>query len=190
MTFLEQEAILEAVLFVAGAPLHLKALAAAISQDMPTTKALLSGLGEKYTAHNRGLFLLEMDGAYQLSTNPKFFEYIQKAYAVEDKKPLSPALLETLAIVAYKQPITKGQIEEIRGVNADHAVNRLLACGLVTEKGRQDAPGKPILFGTTEDFLKHFGLKSLKDLPVIREAVPLEAGQMTIENFNQLHNFE
>lgn len=163
----ELEAVVEAILFAAGEAVEVKNIAEAIGQDIGTTKSLIQNLADKYINEKRGIRIIEVESAYQMCTNPNYFAYIKNLYESPKKKNLSPAILETLAIIAYKQPITKGQIEAIRGVNADHAVNTLVKYNLVEEKGRLDAPGKPILFGTTEDFLRHFGFKSLSALPEV-----------------------
>lgn len=167
MTITELEAVMEAILFAAGEPVSLQALAAATDQDEKTAKLLITGLADQYAAEKRGVSITEVGGAYQMCTNPAYFEHVQKAVQIGRKKPLSQAALETLAIIAYKQPITKGQIEEIRGVDAGHIVNKLLEYGLITERGRHDAPGKPIMFGTTDMFLQYFGLTNLGQLPAL-----------------------
>ena len=104
-----------------------------------------------------------------MCTNIEYFKNIKSIYDTPKKKRLPPAVLETLAIIAYKQPITRSMVEEIRGVNSDRAVNKLVEYNLVCEKGRLDAPGRPIIFGTTDDFLKYFGFKNLESLPLIEE---------------------
>lgn len=171
MKFMREEAIMEALLFAAGDPVPLSVLAKAVGTDVKTARVLLANLSDKYVAEKRGILILEMDNMFQMCTNPLYFDLIVKIYQTTAPKPLTQTALETLAIIAYKQPITKGQIEDIRGVNADHAVNKLMAAGLITEKGRQDTPGRPILFGTSGAFLKHFGLANLSQLPSLREDI-------------------
>lgn len=163
----ELEAVIEAILFAAGEAVEIKNISEAIGKDIGTTKLLIKNLGDKYINEKRGIKIIEIDSAYQMCTNPSYFAYIKNLYESPKKRTMSPAILETLAIIAYKQPITKAQIETIRGVNADHAVNTLLKYNLVEEKGRMDAPGRPILFGTTDDFLRHFGFKNLSSLPEV-----------------------
>ena len=162
------EAAIEAILFAAGEPVNVKDLAAAIEADVKTARALIISMMDKYSAERRGIMIVETDNAFQMCTNPLYFDQISSMYKTSAAKPLSQGLLETLAIIAYKQPVTKGQIEDIRGVNADHAVNRLLSLGLVAEKGRQDTPGRPILFGTSDTFLRTFGLANLGQMPPLR----------------------
>ena len=160
------ESAIEAILFAAGDMVSLSKLAESIEQDVKTTKGIIDRLIGKY-GRTRGVNIIEVGDCYQMCTNPDYFSYVGKLVKIEPKKVLTQTLLETLAIVAYKQPVTKSQIEQIRGVNADHAVNKLVEYGLVIEKGRQDSPGRPILFGTSDEFLKYFGLSSLSRLPVL-----------------------
>lgn len=169
MTLTDIEAAIEAILFVSGEAVPLTKIAYALEQDIKTLKSILDNMVDKYEQAQRGLKIIEINKSYQMCTNPKYFEYIKKLYISEQKQPLTQALLETLAIIAYKQPITKVQIEQIRGVSAEHAVNKLIERKLVKEVGRMDAPGKPILFGTTDDFLRYFGFKSINNLPKIDE---------------------
>ncbi len=169
MKLTEAEAAIEAILFVSGEAVSAKKLAFALEQNESTTKSIIRNLMLKYDKAERGLKIIEINNAYQMCTKAEYFEYIRKLYTTQQKQILSQTLLETLAIVAYKQPITKSQIEEIRGVSADHAINKLVERNLVKEVGRSDAPGKPILFGTTEEFLRYFGFTSADGLPKIED---------------------
>ena len=169
MNMIEYESIIEALLFAAGEPVETRDLASALEIDIRTTQSLVDNLICKYEAEKRGITIAALDGSFQMCTNPRHFEYVKKVFGNTRKKPLTPALLETLAIIAYKQPITKGQIEHIRGVNADHSVNKLVEYMLVNESGRADTPGKPVLFATTDEFLKHFGISSLSQLPALED---------------------
>ena len=166
MTIKELESIVEAILFASGEIVSVKSIAYATEQDEKTVKTVISNMIDKYKVENRGIRIIQVEDGYQMCTNAEYFNYIKKLYQAPVRKVLSTTLLETLAIIAYKQPVTKGQIEEIRGVSADHAVNRLVEYGLVKEEGRLDAPGKPILFGTSDEFLRYFGFNSLNNLPV------------------------
>lgn len=161
------ESIIEAILFASGSSVSVKNIANAIEQDEKTTNKIILNLMNKYNLENRGIKIIQIENSFQMCTNPNFFSYIKNLYSIPQKKTLSQTLLETLAIVAYKQPITKSQIESIRGVNSDHSVNTLIKYGLIEEKGRLDAIGKPILFGTTEEFLKYFGFSNLNEMPKI-----------------------
>lgn len=166
MTIEELEHITEALLFAKGDVVSIKSIAAATGNNEKTVKTIVNNLADKYRDEQRGISIIQVGEGYQMCTNEEYYEYIRKLYNAPVRKNLSSTLLETLAIVAYRQPVTKAQIEEIRGVNADHAVNKLVEYNLVTEKGRLDVPGKPILFGTTEEFLRYFGFKNIDSLPV------------------------
>ncbi|MCL2708799.1 MAG: SMC-Scp complex subunit ScpB [Defluviitaleaceae bacterium] len=161
---MKQEKALEALLFASGESANIAKLADAIGCDIPMTRNLLANMADTYKTENAGIMLIEMDDSYQLCANPEYNEQIRKLLNTSQRKPITQPLLETLSIVAYKQPVTKNMIEDIRGVNADHAVNRLLEYGLIEERGRLDAPGKPILFATSENFLRFYGLRNLSEL--------------------------
>ncbi|MCL1878661.1 MAG: SMC-Scp complex subunit ScpB [Defluviitaleaceae bacterium] len=163
-TMSEREKILEAMLFASGESVPLSRLAEALGCDIPLTRNLLSRMAEKYSADNAGIQLSEADDAFCLCTNPAYFSSVQRLLKIRPRRALSQTLLETLAVIAFKQPVTKSVIENIRGVNCDHGVNRLVEYGLVEEKGRLDAPGRPILFGTSEEFLLFYGLKNVDEL--------------------------
>ena len=158
-------AALEAVLFTIGDSVEVGKLAEVIGEDVRTTKKLLARLQERYEKEDSGIMLSVLENAYQLCAKPAYYESLIKVVKAPRKYILTDALLETLSIIAYKQPVTKMEIEKIRGVSCEHAVNRLLDFELITEVGRKDAPGRPILFGTTEQFLRSFGVKSLTELP-------------------------
>lgn len=167
MELLVTEAQIEAILFTMGEAVELERIAGAIDHDEETTRKIIHNMMDRYEAEERGIKIIELDGAYQLCTKPSMYETIIKITHIPKKHVLTDVLLETLSIIAYKQPITKLQIEAIRGVKSDHAVNKLVEYNLVCEMGRMDAPGRPILFGTTEEFLRSFGLQSLDSLPVM-----------------------
>ncbi len=159
------EKAIEAILFAAGEAVSLKNIAHALSLDKEAAYTHICTLTDQYNFEDRGIQIIQIGESFQMCTNPDYFPYIQALCETPQKKTLTPTILETLAIIAYKQPITKGGIEEIRGVNADHAVNKLMEYNMVEEKGRMDTAGKPILFGTTDEFLRHFGFASLEALP-------------------------
>ncbi len=159
------EAVIEAILFTMGDSVEIDKLAAVIEENVKTTKKILAEMKEHYEQENRGISLIELDGSVQLCTKNELYEYLIKIAKVPRKLTLTDTLLETLSIVAYKQPVTRLEIERVRGVSCDHAVNRLVEYDLIKEVGRLDAPGRPLLFGTTEQFLRSFGLKSLEELP-------------------------
>ena len=147
--------------------MELEKIAAAIELDKNETKRILDGMMRHYEDDSTGVQIIELDGAYQMCTKKEMYEYLIKIAKTPKKYVLTDALLETLSIIAYKQPITRLEVEKVRGVNSDHAVNRLVEFGLVAEVGRLDAPGRPLLFGTTEEFLRSFGVSSLDELPTL-----------------------
>ncbi|GMQ60726.1 SMC-Scp complex subunit ScpB [Vallitalea sediminicola] len=163
------EAIIEAILFTMGEAVELDKIADVIKQDKNTTKKIMNNLIDKYDSPDRGITIIEIDNAYQMCTKTEYYDYIRKVNNKAKNYVLTDVLLETLSIIAYKQPITKAEIEKIRGVSSVHCINKLIDYNLVCEKGRMDAPGRPIIFGTTQDFLRNFGFQSLKELPLIEE---------------------
>lgn len=165
MKLSEKEAAVEAVLFASGEPVEIETVAAVIGEDNATAESLCESLSIKYNCEKRGINIIRLEDSFQMCTNRQFFDVVSKLFQRPKRKNLSQAVLEVLAIIAYKQPITKTEIEEIRGINSDHAVNRLVEYNLVGEKGRRNTPGRPILFGTTEEFLRVFGFESAEKLP-------------------------
>ena len=161
----DQEAVIEAVLFTMGSAVELKQLATAIGQDKETAKAAVERLMKRYQTGKHGMEILQLEDSYQMCTQSKYYSNLIRIASAPKKQVLSDIVLETLSIIAYRQPVTKLEIEKIRGVKSDHAVNRLVEYNLVCEVGRMNVPGKPILFGTTEEFLRRFGIQSLDDLP-------------------------
>ena len=161
------QSAIEAILFAMGDSVEFEKLASAIEHDEETTKKLIHNMMDKYEAQDRGIRIIELDNAYQLCTKKEMYEYLIRVAKQPKRYVLTDVLLETLSIVAYKQPVTKLEIEKIRGVKSDHAVNKLVEYGLVEETGRLDAPGRPLLFGTTEEFLRRFSVHSLDELPVL-----------------------
>lgn len=161
----EMEAVIEAVLFTMGRSVGLEQLAAAIEQDMDTAREMVDRLKERYDKAKRGIQIIELENSYQMCTRSSYYEHLIRVASAPKKQVLTDVLLETLSIIAYKQPVTKIEIEKIRGVKSDHAVNRLVEYNLVYEVGRLDAPGRPVLFATTEEFLRRFGIGSTTDLP-------------------------
>ena len=159
------EAVVEAILFTMGDAVEVSRIAEAVGHDEDTVRKVIRSMCDKYAEEGHGIQIIELDGSFQMCTKQSMYETIVKLTHVPKKHVLTDVLLETLSIIAYKQPVTKAQIEAIRGVNCEHAVNKLVEYELVTELGRLDAPGRPILFGTTEAFLRNFGIKSLDELP-------------------------
>lgn len=159
------EAVIEAVLFTMGETVEISKLAEVIEKDVKTTKRILADMAKRYEEEDRGIALTQFDDAVQLCTKAEMYEYLIKIAKAPRKMTLTDTVLETLSIIAYKQPVTRAEIERVRGVSCDHAINKLLEYDLITELGRLDAPGRPLLFGTTEQFLRCFGVKSLEELP-------------------------
>lgn len=163
------EAIIEAILFTMGESVELEKIANALELDKKTTQEIIAVLQQKYESENRGLAIMELEDSYQMCTKNEMYEYLIRIAKQPKKRVLTDVLLETLSIIAYKQPITKAEIEKIRGVSSDHAVSKLVEYNLVHEVGRPDAPGRPMLFGTTEEFLRSFGVHSIDELPVLND---------------------
>jgi len=181
MRLSELEAVVESLLFISGEAVPLAAIAQTIEMDKATAKAIIHTLADKYEREKRGIRIIELDSSYQMCTASECFEYIRNMYKSPNRQGLSQSLLETLAIIAYKQPVTRGQIEEIRGVSAEHAVSKLVEKHLICEAGRMDAPGKPILFATTNEFLRYFGFKSINELPMLKESEAADEGAEELE---------
>ena len=159
------EAAIEAILFTMGNSVELAQIADAIQQDKETTRKILQNMMDRYQQEDRGIQIIELEQSYQMCSKKEYYECLIRL-AMHPKKPaLTDVMLETLSIIAYKQPVTKAEIEKIRGVSSDHAVSKLVEYSLVTELGRLDAPGRPMLFGTTEEFLRSFGVSSIDELP-------------------------
>ena len=159
------EAIIEAILFTMGESVELEKIANAIELDKKETKQIIENMMKHYEDPSIGLQIIELDGAYQMCTKSEMYEYLIRIAKQPKRHALTEVLLETLSIIAYKQPITRVEIEKIRGVSCDHAVSKLMEYNLVCELGRLDAPGRPLLFGTTEEFLRSFGVQSIDELP-------------------------
>lgn len=158
---------IEGILFAAGEPVKTARLALALDTDIEKVEEAVSALKDEYNDQHRGFTIIDIDEGYQICSRPEYYTYIQEILGEQRRQALSNAAMETLAIIAYKQPITRTGIEYIRGVNSDGSVNRLVERNLVEEVGRMDAPGRPILYGTTLNFLRCFGIATLEDLPEV-----------------------
>lgn len=171
-------------MFAAGESVETERLAAALELDRQEMTDILKRMALRYEESDRGIRLTELENAWQLCTKTEHYEELIRVVKQPRKAVLTDILLETLSIIAYKQPVTRLEVEKIRGVKSDHAVNKLVEYGLIEEVGRMDAPGRPILFGTTEEFLRRFGVNSVGDLPQatpeqmegFKEAAEEEAG--------------
>ena len=169
--------ILEGVLFSMGESVSIGRLAEVLELDKKKTRKILEELSEDYKSEERGIMLTWFEDSVQLCTKTEIYDSLIKIAKNPPKFQLTDTVLETLSIIAYKQPITRVEIEKVRGVSCDHAINKLLEYDLIQELGRLDAPGKPLLFGTTEQFLRCFGVHSLDELPRINP--------VTVEEFKK-----
>jgi len=161
----EIKSIIEALLFIWGDPLSLKDIAEVLELSKDEIEKNIKEMIDDFNFSRRGIQIIQINNSYQLSTRSEHFEWIRKLCNPMKTKTLSNAALETLSIIAYKQPITKAEIEMIRGVKCDKALSTLMEKNLIKEVGRMDKTGRPILYGTTEEFLKSFGLSTLDELP-------------------------
>ena len=175
--------IVEAILFTMGESVALSRLAEVLEVEEEALKDLLEEMKGDYAGKDRGICLIELDGAYQICTKIETYEYVKKLVSQPKKRSLTDVMLETLSIVAYKQPVTRSEIEEIRGVGCGNNLNRLIDYELIEEKGRLDTPGHPIIFGTTDKFLLTFGISNLTELPNISDEL-IERLNENIENDN------
>lgn len=166
----KQVASVEAVLFAAAEPIEYTKIGAVLGMDDEQILLCIDALNKKYDAEDSGICLLKLDSKYQLCSKKEYIEAVRGVLDLKRNAPLSQAAFEVLAIVAYNQPITKPYIEQIRGVDCSGVVNTLCQRGLIEEKGRLDVPGRPVLYGTTADFLRCFSLNSLSELPELPKA--------------------
>lgn len=169
MIIAEAKSIIEAILFVADRPVSADQLAVLVEMDSDDVEMIIQELQKEYDETKRSFQIVEIANGYQICTRSEYATWIKKFYTTEISSRLSTSALEALAIVAYKQPVTRAEIEEIRGVISDSVIRTLLERNLISIVGRKDAPGRPLLYGTTTEFLIHFGLKDLSELPSIDE---------------------
>ena len=165
MSIEKTEAAIEAILFTMGESVEAEKIAVAIEHDVDTTVKIIHNMMDKYENEDRGIKIIELEGSFQLCTKEEYYDNLIRICSQPRRYTLTDAALETLSIIAYKQPVTKIEIEKIRGVNSDRSVNKLVELELVKEVGRLDAPGRPVLFATTEEFLRCFGVSSVAELP-------------------------
>ena len=179
MEIKELESALEGVLFAAGEPVPVERLCLGLEVDRPTLDAVAQNLMDRYKYERRGIRLVRMDTSYQLCSAPEFAGYIRKT--LESRKParLSQPALEVLAIIAYYQPVTRAYVDQVRGVDSSYTVSLLLERELIEEAGRLAVPGRPVLFRTTKNFLRSFGMSTLEELPELPESSQ-EGAQMTM----------
>ncbi len=162
------KAIIESILFAMGDSVPIARICEVLEKDKKEVEQIIEIMQSEYLNDaSRGIKILKFEDSYQLCTKTEYYSYVRSIAEKKSKNSLSNAALEVLSIVAYNQPVTRSSIEFIRGVNSDGSLSKLIDVGLVEEKGRLDAPGRPILFGTTEEFLRCFGLSSIGDLPAV-----------------------
>lgn len=171
------KAVIEAILFTMGEAVEIDRLAQVLEINKREVRSVIKQMQEEYEENSRGIRLIELEDAVQLCTKADLYDYLIKIAKTPRRYVLSDTVIETLSIIAYKQPVTRLEVERVRGVSCDHAINKLLEYDLIKELGRLDAPGRPLLFGTTEQFLRSFGVQSLEDLP--------EMSTVQIEEFKQ-----
>lgn len=175
MTRDEWKSVVEGLVFVSGSEgIDVKTLSEVLELDKDTVVELVDELRKDFKQSHRGLQILEIGGFLQMTTKPEHAAYLEKLATSPSQAGLSQAALETLAIIAYKQPITRAEIEEIRGVKCEKAIYTLMSKKLIQENGRAETTGRPILYGTTHEFMEHFGLKHMQDLPPIPMYTPDE----------------
>ena len=162
---LNYENVIEAILFTMGNSVELRQLAIAIDENEEVARESVLRLKARYEEEDRAMQIIELDGSFQMCTKAKYYPSLIRVAKAPKKQVLTEAVLETLSIIAYKQPITKAEIDHIRGVSSDYSINKLLEYGLIYELARLNAPGRPALFATTEEFLRRFGVVSTEELP-------------------------
>jgi segregation and condensation protein B len=175
-----QKGAIEAIIFASGEPIPLEKIAAAMEQGKTETKALVAAVMEEFNQMHSGIQIIQINDSYQMCTKAEFESYIRLALELKNNTPLSAAALEVLAIVAYHQPVTKAFLEQVRGVDSSGVLNGLFAKGLVEERGRLELPGRPLLYGTTQNFLRCMGLSSLEELPEVPD--PKDTAEQANEN--------
>lgn len=175
----EAKAAIQAILFASGEPISAERIAATLELDKLTVSKLLKNLIDDYDIKNSGIFIVKLNDKYQMCTNPIYSDFVKRAMNMPRQVPLTQASMEALAIIAYNQPVTKSFVENIRGVDCSSIISNLIVRNLIEEKGRLDLPGRPLLYGTTLNFLKCFGIASVDELPELKNDVE-ELGK---ENF-------
>lgn len=173
------ESAIEAILFASGDPIPVERIASALEMDAPSVVPVLNRLSDYYSYERRGIRMIRLDNCYQLTSAPEHADRVRKALETRRPPQLSQAALESLSVIAYFQPTTKAYVEQIRGVDSSYTMGLLCDRGLIEECGRLSVPGRPILYRTTQAFLRSFGLKSLDDLPDLPDSTP-EDGQITL----------
>lgn len=182
--------IIESILFVSGEPMDIKDIADVINSTPKKTELILKEMANKYNAKDRGIKLLNTNSKYSLVTKSSNTVFVQKLVKQNVRQTLSQAALETLAIIAYKQPITRVEIDEIRGVKSERAISTLLERDLIKEKGRLEVAGRPMLFATTDEFLKIFNIESTKQLPSLENLLEIYEDNLGSEIEKEIQKIE
>ena len=182
ITFDEIKAIAEALIFVSDIPLSINKINEVLDKtDVATIKTAILQLQDEYEKGGKGIQIIEVANGYKMCTRSEYSDYVTKLFTHRKKAKLSAQALETLAVIAYKQPVTKPEIEEIRGVNIIGVLKTLLDRNMIKILGKKDAVGRPILYGTTREFLEYFGLKDLTDLPTLKDFSEFDLGEIKNE---------
>ncbi len=182
--------IVEAILFVSGEPVDITTLSEVLLVEEYKLRDIIEEYSQSLIDDNRGFKIIRLENRYQMTTNEKYFNYIEKIYKKKALPKLTESALETLAIVSFKQPISKNDISKIRGVNSDYNINKLLEYNIICEVGRADTPGRPILFGTTDEFLKYYGISSVSEFAEVNQLnlEDIELDEDDEEQLNLLNN--
>lgn len=175
----------EAILFAAGSAVPISRMAEALEVKSSEVKEQLEILMEEYSNHDRGIMVIKLDDSYQMCNKKEYGEYIRKVMDLRRNTPLSQAAMEVLAVIAYNQPVTKAFVEQVRGVDCSGVIGSLTTKELIEEKGRLELPGRPLLYGTTENFLRCFQIDSIQNLPPLPEKEQSE--EETVENSEELN---
>ncbi len=168
MEIKKAKAVIQAILFASGEPISAEKLANSLDIDKLTLIKLMDNLMDDFDKDESGLCIIKLNDKYQMCTKPRYSDYVRRAMDLRRHTPLSQAAMEVLAIIAYNQPVTKSFVEQIRGVDCTNIISNLNTRNLIEEKGRLDLPGRPLLYGTTLNFLKCFGISSVDELPEIK----------------------
>ncbi|WP_405355439.1 SMC-Scp complex subunit ScpB [Ruminococcus sp.] len=186
----DKKAAVEAILFASGSPVEPEKIAQAIEMKPSQTEKLILELMDDYQKQERGITIIKLNKSYQMVSAKKFAPEIRKVMDLRRNTPLSQAALEVLAVVAYNQPVTKAFVEQVRGVDCSGVLGSLTTKGLVEEKGRLELPGRPLLYGTTENFLRCFNLESLENLPPLPESDKNENSEDNAETAENTENVD
>ncbi len=185
MEITEIERAVEAVLFATGEPIELSRISEILEVDEESLEKIITKLRDDYDFDQRGIRIVKLENSYQMCSSPRCAEFVRKALETRKAPKLTPPLLEVLSVIAYRQPTTRAYVEQVRGVDCTYSIASLVDKGLIKESGRLDVPGKPILYRTTKDFLRVFGLESINDLPELPEFADTEDRQVSFNDVTE-----